>query len=62
MMHAFSILPETEAQGFGIVSDLLLTISGRSFWPQTVEVVTTENCRENVVLQRIFQYSECSKL
>jgi len=55
MMQAYSILPETEAQGFSIVSDLLLTISGRSFWQQTVEVLTSENCRENMVLHRVIQ-------
>ena len=55
MTQACSILPETEAQGFSIVSDLLLTISGRSFWQQTVEVLTSENCRENMVLHRVIQ-------
>jgi hypothetical protein len=55
MTQAFSILLETEAQGFSVVSDLLLTISGRSFWQQTVEVLTAENCRENKALHRVIQ-------
>jgi hypothetical protein len=55
MTQAFSILPETEAQGFTIVSYLLLTVSGRSFWQKTVEVLTAENCRENMVLHGVIQ-------
>jgi hypothetical protein len=55
MMQAFSISPETEKQGFPFFSDLLLTISWRSFWQQTIEVLTAENCRENMVLHRVIQ-------
>jgi hypothetical protein len=43
MTQAFSVLPETKAQGFSIVSYILLAISGRSFGQQTVEVLKTEN-------------------